>query len=72
MFIDQRRGTMKQDKIYYGGDYNPDQWPEEILEQDIPSLLVELGRAAAAAGQSWVQWSETHREDLNAIVAKYA
>ncbi len=27
---------MKQDKIYYGGDYNPDQWPEEILEQDIP------------------------------------
>ena len=43
-----------------------------ILEQDIPSLLVELGRAAAAAGQSWAQWSETHREDLNAIVAKYA
>lgn len=42
-----------------------------ILERDIPALLVELGRAAAAAGQTWAQWSETHREDLNAIVAKY-
>ncbi len=43
-----------------------------ILERDIPALLVELGRAAAAQGQTWAQWSETHREDLNAIVAKYA
>ena len=43
-----------------------------ILEKDIPALLVELGRAAAAQGQSWEQWSESHREDLNAIVAKYA
>lgn len=43
-----------------------------ILEKDIPALLVELGKAAAAAGQSWAQWSGTHREDLNAIVAKYA
>lgn len=43
-----------------------------ILEKDIPALLVELGRAAAAQGQSWDQWSESHREDLNAIVAKYA
>ena len=40
--------------------------------KDIPALLVELGRAAAAQGQSWAQWSESHREDLNAIVAKYA
>lgn len=43
-----------------------------ILEKDVPALLVELGRAAAAAGQTWGQWSEAHREDLNAIVAKYA
>ena len=34
--------------------------------------LGTLHRAAAAAGQSWAQWSESHREDLNAIVAKYA
>ena len=43
-----------------------------ILEKDIPALLVELGKAAAAAGQNWAQWSESHREDLNAIVEKYA
>ena len=43
-----------------------------ILEKDIPALLVELGQAVADAGQTWAQWSESHREDLNAIVAKYA
>ncbi len=43
-----------------------------ILEKDIPALLVELGKAAAAVGQNWAQWSESHREDLNAIVEKYA
>ena len=43
-----------------------------ILERDVPALLVELGKAAAAAGQDWARWSEEHREDLNAIVAKYA
>jgi len=43
-----------------------------ILEKDVPALLVELGRAAAAAGQSWAEWSVSHREDLDAIVAKYA
>ena len=43
-----------------------------ILERDVPALLVELGRAAAAAGQNWAQWSASHREELNAIVAKYA
>ena len=43
-----------------------------ILVRDVPALLVELGRAAAAAGQSWVQWSQDHRGDLDAIVAKYA
>ena len=31
-----------------------------------------LLRDAGTAGQSWAQWSETHREDLNAIVEKYA
>ena len=27
--------------LLHGGDYNPDQWPEEILDQDIP--LVRSG-----------------------------
>ncbi|MDE6454960.1 MAG: nitrite/sulfite reductase [Dysosmobacter sp.] len=43
-----------------------------ILEKDVPARLGGLGGAAAAAGQSWSQWSREHREDLNAIVAKYA
>ena len=22
-------------RIWYGGDYNPDQWPEEVWDEDI-------------------------------------
>lgn len=43
-----------------------------ILEKDIPALLVELGKAASAAGQNWSQWSESNAGTLNAIVSKYA
>lgn len=43
-----------------------------ILESDLPALLVELGKAAAAAGQSWAQWSESHAQERDAIIAKYA
>lgn len=43
-----------------------------ILEKDVPTMLVELGRAAAAAGETWEQWAEDHRKELDAIVAKYA
>ncbi len=43
-----------------------------ILEKDVPALLVELGRAAAAEGQTWAQWSETHAEERDAVIAKYA
>ncbi|MCI9156919.1 MAG: nitrite/sulfite reductase, partial [Lawsonibacter sp.] len=43
-----------------------------VLETDLPALLVELGKAAAAAGQSWAQWSESHTADRDAIIAKYA
>lgn len=41
-----------------------------ILENDIPTLLVELGRAASAEG--WEAWSAGHGEELQAIIAKYA
>ena len=27
-----------QDKIAYGGDYNPEQWPEETWEEDMRLL----------------------------------
>lgn len=43
-----------------------------ILEKDIPALLVELGQAVAAAGQTWEPWAEAHRSELDAIIAKYA
>lgn len=43
-----------------------------VLESDLPALLVELGKAAAAAGQSWAQWSESHAAERDAIIAKYA
>jgi len=41
-----------------------------VLEQDIPALLVELGRAASAEG--WEAWSAGHGEELRAILQKYA
>lgn len=28
----------KQNVIYYGGDYNPDQWPESVYAEDIRLL----------------------------------
>ena len=33
--------------------------------------LVELGKAAAAAGQSWEAWSADHAAERDAIIAKY-
>ena len=43
-----------------------------VLESDLPALLVELGKAAAAAGQRWDQGSEDHAADRDTIIAKYA
>jgi len=43
-----------------------------VLETDLPALLVELGKAAAAAGQSWGEWSAAHAGERDAIIAKYA
>ena len=42
-----------------------------VLEADLPALLVELGKAAGAAGQRWDQWSEDHAAERDAIIAKY-
>jgi len=43
-----------------------------ILESDLPALLVDLGRAAAAAGQNWAQWSADHARERDEIIARYA
>lgn len=42
-----------------------------ILERDLPALLVELGRAAAADGQNWQAWSDAHSQERDAIIQKY-
>ncbi len=42
-----------------------------VLERDLPALLVELGKAAAAAGQDWDQWSAGHAGERDAIIARY-
>ena len=42
-----------------------------VLEADLPALLVELGQAAASAGQRWERWSADHAAERDAIIAKY-
>ena len=42
-----------------------------VLESDLPALLVELGQAAASAGQGWERWSADHAAERDAIIAKY-
>ena len=42
-----------------------------VYEDQLPALLVELGQAAAAAGQNWESWHTAHPEELKAILAKY-
>ena len=33
---------LKTNALYYGGDYNPEQWDRQTIEQDIP-LMREAG-----------------------------
>ena len=42
-----------------------------VYEEQLPALLVELGQAAAAAGQNWQTWSATDPDAVNSIIAKY-
>lgn len=42
-----------------------------VYEDQLPALLVELGQAAAAAGQDWESWHTAHADEMQAILAKY-
>ena len=42
-----------------------------ILERDMPALLVELGKVVQASGQRWEEWSKSHPQELEDIIAKY-
>lgn len=46
-----KKGKFKQSQIYYGADYNPDQWQHapEILERDI-ELMRQVGVTSASIG----------------------
>lgn len=59
-------GTDELDRARFGQEAGT------VLEADLPALLVELGKAAADAGQSWEQWSKEHAAERDAIIAKYA
>ena len=46
---------MEFEKIYFGGDYNPDQWPEETWLEDV-KLMEEAGVNLVSLGIfSWVK-----------------
>ena len=36
-------------RIWYGGDYNPDQWPEEVWDEDV-RLMVKAGVNLVSVG----------------------
>ena len=48
--------TPKVPHMIYGGDYNPEQWPEEVWDEDVRLMreagvnLVSLG---SSPGRSW-------------------
>ena len=46
---------MNFDHFYYGGDYNPDQWPEEVWQEDV-RLMQEAGVNLVTLGVfSWAK-----------------
>jgi len=48
--------------VYYGGDYNPEQWPAEVWPEDV-RLMGEAGVNLVTVGIfSWAQWDIEKRE----------
>jgi len=56
--------STKLAKIFYGGDYNPDQWPREIWDEDIRLFNLAHIDVATLPVFSWalLQPDETHYE----------
>ena len=45
----------QQERIWYGGDYNPDQWPEEVWDDDV-RLMKKAGVSLVSVGIfSWAK-----------------
>ena len=63
----------QQERIWYGGDYNPDQWPEEVWDDDV-RLMKKAGVNLVSVGIfSWAKietsegvydfdWLDHHRQ----------
>ncbi|MCI3926821.1 beta-galactosidase [Paenibacillus sp. TRM 82003] len=52
---------MRQQQMWYGGDYNPDQWPEDVWQDDMRLMNLAGVNMASVAIFSWarLQPSET-------------
>ncbi|HWS34396.1 MAG TPA: beta-galactosidase, partial [Actinoplanes sp.] len=46
--------------IFFGGDYNPEQWPEEVLDEDV-TLMRQAGVTIATVGV--FSWSDLEPEE---------
>ena len=45
----------KADRIYYGGDYNPDQWDDQTIDEDMRIRFREVWSLERAAFCAWNQ-----------------
>ena len=51
---------MTMDRIWYGGDYNPEQWPREVWDEDV-RLMQRAGVTVATVGV--FSWAKLEPED---------
>lgn len=42
-----------------------------LLEDDIPAFMIRLGQTVQASDMTYDRWAESHREELNALVAAF-
>ena len=42
-----------------------------VLEQDMPALLTEFGKAVESDGSTWKDWAPLHLAEIRAIAEKY-
>jgi hypothetical protein len=56
------------DRIAYGGDYNPEQWPEQVWAEDV-RLMGAAGVNLATVGCT-VQGAEVHLDPRTATVLR--
>lgn len=46
---------MAQDRVWFGGDYNPEQWPEEVWADDVALMQQAGGNLATVGVFSWAR-----------------